>query len=134
MNPLVAKKFDEYPEAARAQLILVRAAVLSVAEGEDIGAVTETLKWGEPSYLCAGGSPIRMAWKSRAPDHFSLYFNCKTSLIDTFKELYPDAFSFVGNREIVFSVSQPIPLAALKACISMALRYHGIKHLALLGA
>lgn len=54
--------------------------------------------------------------------------------MDTFKELYGDTLHIVGNREIVLSIKDDLPLITLKSCISMALRYHTIKHLALLGA
>ena len=72
--------------------------------------------------------------KAKSPNHISVYFNCRTVLVETFKELYMDTFSFVGNREIILPLSKPIPMQELKHCISMSLRYHSIKHLPLLGA
>ena len=63
-----------------------------------------------------------------------MYFNCKTTLVATFKEIYGDIFTYEGNIAIVFTMAQVIPLQELLHCISMSLRYKKIKHLALLGA
>ena len=71
-------------------------------ETEDVNALEETLKWGEPSYLTKGGITLRMDWKDRALDRYEMYFNCNTSLVDTFKEVYGDVFTFEGNRAIVW--------------------------------
>ncbi len=134
MDIVVKEKFEKYPEEIKNRLLKIREAIFEVAENEKIGKITETLKWGEPSYLSEKGSTIRMDWKPKYPDQFSLYFNCKTTLVETFKEIYRDKFQFMGNREIVFPLSEPVPMLELKACISMSLRYHNIKHLPLLGA
>ena len=63
-----------------------------------------------------------------------MYFNCNTSLVDKFRELYGDVFMFEGNRAIVFGEADEIPVAELKHCISLALTYHRVKRLPLLGA
>ncbi len=94
----------------------------------------ETLKWGEPSYLTKGGSTIRMDWKQKSPHQYALYFNCNTSLVETFKSLYRGFFTFEGNRAIVFCETDELPVDALKHCVSLALRYHRLKHQPLLGA
>lgn len=134
MNSDVKAKFDTYPEEVKSRLLEVRGVIYSVAEEESLGEVIETLKWNEASYQTTGGSPLRLDWKEKSPYTLSLYFNCKTRLIETFKEVYRDTFIYEGNREMVLNVSEALPLLELKACISMALRYHKIKHLPLLGA
>ncbi len=139
MDNIIKEKFETYPVAAKDQLLKVRDAIFEVAAEESLGKVTESLKWNEPSYQSKHGSAIRMDWKDKFPSTISIYFNCQTTLIDTFREVYRDTFTFVGNREIVFDISEDLPLEELpilelKACISMALRYHQIKHLPLLGA
>ena len=109
--------------------------ILEVAAAHaDIDGLEETLKWGEPSYLTNGGSTIRIGWKKSRPDNYAMYFNCNTKLVDTFKELYSDLFEFEGNRAIVFHRNDAVPARAVKHCIELALRYHKIKHLPLLGA
>jgi len=134
MSSAVQEKFESYPEVARQQLLKIRNAIYDVAEEESLGNIVESLKWGEPSYLSKKGSAIRMDWKAKSPDTISVYFNCKTVLVDTFKEIYRDTFTYVGNREIVFQIPQTLPMLELKACLSIALRYHQVKHLPLLGA
>jgi hypothetical protein len=134
MDEDVAKKFDSYPAAARQKLLTIRAAVFEVAEKEGMGKVTETLKWGEPAYLTKQGSTLRFDWKPKNPDQVSIYLNCNTTLVETFRLLYGDIFHIVGNREIQLPISESIPMTKLKACISMSLRYHKIKNIPLLGA
>ncbi|MFT4908587.1 MAG: hypothetical protein ACI978_002684 [Oleispira sp.] len=134
MDINVKEKFESYPDAAKFQLLIIRAVIFEVAQEESLGNISESLKWNEPSYQSVCGSAIRIDWKAKCPDTISVYFNCKTSLVDTFKEIYADTFTFVGNREIIFPVLGEIPMQELKACISMAHRYKDIKHLPLLGA
>ena len=133
-NPEVAEVFTNYPQHMRKKLMFLRQLVLDTAsETEGVSALEETLKWGEPSYLTKSGSTIRMDWKKSKPDQYTMYFHCKTTLVDTFKELYRDKFKFEGNRAIVFTESDEIPINELKHCISLALTYHGRKHLPMLG-
>jgi Domain of unknown function (DU1801) len=133
-NTEVALVFNQYPEHIYQKLMFLRQLVLDTAsETEGVSKLEELLKWGEPSYLTKSGSTIRMAWKASNPDQYALYFHCKTSLIETFKEIYRDKFKFEGNRAIVFSLDDEIPINELKHCISLSLTYHRIKHLLMLG-
>lgn len=86
MKPEVEAKFASYPVAAQEQLKRIRSLIFSVAEEDGLGAVEETLEWGEPSFLVKGGSTIRMDWKPKDPDFIKVYFHCQTSLIEIFKE------------------------------------------------
>ena len=133
-NYEVAEVFNNYPKHMRQKLMLLRQLVLDTAsETDGVTTVEETLKWGEPSYLTKGGSTIRMDWKESKPDQYALYFNCKTKLVDTFKERYGSEFKFEGNRAIVFNKSDEIPIDELKHCILLSLTYHSRKHLPMLG-
>ena len=94
-------------------------------QNPEIGHLTETLKWGEPSYVPAKpktGTAVRVAWKSRSPDTISLYVNCQTSLIERWRTEFPK-LHYVGNREITLPLSEEIP-SEISACIGQALRYH----------
>ena len=75
-----------------------------------------------------------MDWKPRAPEHYALYFNCKTTLVETFEALYGNLFCYEGNRAIIFTRLELIPVKQLKHCIGLSLQYHHLKHLPLLGA
>ena len=129
----VEQKFESYPSDISILLTNIRAQILASAKEAGISDVEETLKWGEPSYLVKDGSTVRFDWKAKAPDEYCVYFNCQTSLIETFKEIYGDTFRYDGTRALVFSVNKEVPNDALRHCISMAFRYHKIKHLPLLG-
>jgi len=129
----VKQKIQTYPTRASRQLQAIRCLIYQTAKEFKLGDIEETLKWNEPSYLINGGSTIRMDWKRENPEQIGIYFNCNTTLIDTFRELYPDIFKFEGNRAILLSISKSLPDTELKHCISLALMYHKLKHLPLLG-
>lgn len=134
-DPKVAVVFENYPKDVKAQMLQLRELVLKTASGIDgLIKLEETLKWGEPSYLTKNGSTVRMAWKEKNPDQFAIYFKCTTKLVPTFKTLYNDKFNFEANRAIVFKLKDKIAVEELKHCITLALTYHKVKHLPLLGA
>lgn len=56
-----------------------------------------------------------------------MYFQCQTTLVDTFKEMYRAQLEFGGSRSIVFHVKNDVPVEALSHCISLALTYHANK-------
>ncbi len=58
------------------------------------------------------------------PNEYAICFNCQTTLVETFKTMFPGEFKCEGNRAIVFKESEPIPKDALAFCISAALTYH----------
>ncbi|MEM9908987.1 MAG: DUF1801 domain-containing protein [Cyanobacteria bacterium P01_D01_bin.44] len=133
-NPAVSEAFQAVPEPVREKLHNLRSLILQVASDlDDIGTLEETLKWGQPSYLVKGGSTIRLGWKPSVPDQYAIYFHCKTKLVETYREVYGDLFEFEGNRAIVFNVEAKLPTRALKHCIALALTYHRVKHLPMLG-
>jgi len=131
----VAEVFESYPPVVRKKLLELRKLIYeAAAQDAAIGELEECLKWGEPAYLAKKGSAVRINWKPSSPDYFFVYFHCQTTLIETFKELYDDSFSYQDNRALVFNLDDKIPVAPLKHCISLSLNYHRIKHLPLLGA
>jgi hypothetical protein len=133
MDKVIADRFDLYPADVRHRLFELRALILQIAEELQLGNVDESLKWGEPSYNVITGSPIRIDWKPKSPESYFLFFNCKTKLVDTFKILYGDELQFQGNRAIVLSLSDPLPVQAIRQCLVLGLTYQKVKHLPLLG-
>ena len=134
-DPAVQRVFANYPMIVKPKIIRLRKIIIETAESiTDLNELEETLKWGEPSYLAKKGSTIRFDWKKSKPDQYAMYFKCTSKLVETFKIVYGDVFSYEGNRAIVFKLKDKIPVAELQHCISMALTYHKIKHLPLLGA
>ncbi|MEO9894641.1 DUF1801 domain-containing protein [Aurantibacter sp.] len=135
IDPRVKAVFESYPDYAQPKLNRIRELILATAsEMENLQSLEETLKWGEPSYLTKHGSTIRMDWKAKIPDQYAVYFKCTSKLVPTFKTLYNDIFYFEGDRAIVFKMNDEVPEKELKNCITMALTYHKIKQLPLLGA
>jgi len=127
-NSAVRDAFDAFPPAIRNRLLEIRAIILDVAgQTDQVGEIEETLKWGEPSYLTSAsgsGTTIRISSVKNAPDKFGIYFNCQTTLIDDFRQLYPQDFEFGGKRALFFKVGQKLPFEPLKHCIALALTYH----------
>lgn len=133
-NPDAAEIFNNYPRNIRNKLIFLRQLVFdTAAETEGVGALEETIKWGEPSYKTKGGSTIRMDWKNSSPRQYAMYFHCRTKLVDTFRELYGDKLRFDGNRAILFDVHDEVPVDEIKHCILLSLTYHSRKKLPMLG-
>ena len=48
----------------------------------------------------------------------------QSGLVEAFRALYPDEMTFEGNRAIVFGADEPVPEAALRHCIALALTHH----------
>ncbi|MDR9366770.1 MAG: DUF1801 domain-containing protein [Balneolaceae bacterium] len=133
-NPEVADVFNNYPDHVRPKMMHLRQLILETADESDIvGEIEETLSWSEPSYKTKTGSTIRMDWKQQHPDQYAIYFTCSTSLVDTFRKLYSSTLKFQDNRAIVFDLSEKLPEPELRHFISLALTYHKVKHLSMLG-
>ena len=124
----VAATFASYPAPLRRRVLALRKLILDVAaKTPGVGPLDESLKWGEPAFVTAqskSGSTIRIAWKKSQPQHYAMYFNCQTTLVDSFKTMFPTAFKFEGNRALVFAHHDDVPVAALRICVAMALTYH----------
>ncbi|OEF29512.1 DUF1801 domain-containing protein [Vibrio rumoiensis] len=134
MESNVQLKFNLYPEPIQPLLFAIRALIFDIAAEQNLGDIEETLKWGEPSYLVKTGSTVRIDWKPKSPDQYFIFFNCKTKLIDTFRELHSDVLEFQGNRAIVLNVNSPLPISVIRQCLELSLNYKRVKHLPLLGA
>ena len=124
----VARAFAAFPERVRARLLEVRELIFETAAAiEGVGPLTETLKWGEPAYLTeatGSGSTIRLGWFRPSERNCAVLFNCRTTLIDTFRSRFPDVFAYEKNRAILLDAHKPLRQAALAACLAMALTYH----------
>ena len=119
--------FEAYPAALRKRLPALRALVLDTAARTDgAGRLTETLKWGQPSYLTEetrSGSTVRIDRRKRG-DGYAIYFHCQSGLVPTFRELYSDTFRYDGKRALVFKAGERLPVRALRHCIALAPTHH----------
>lgn len=130
----VIELLQSYPTDVRKRLYELRSLIIEAAEeAEEVDKLLETTKWNEPSYVTRSGSTIRMDWKRNNPDCYYLFFICSTELVHTFRWMAGEELRFEKNRAIVFDLGEPLPVQTVKRCISLALRYHKVKHLPMLG-
>jgi hypothetical protein len=126
-DPAVGAAFATYPKPLRTKLLALRRMIFETAAAtEGVGALQETLKWGQPSYLTAeskSGSTIRID-RMKSGNQVAMYFHCQTDLVATFRELYPKDLTYSGNRAVIFGADDEIPEAALRHCVGLALTYH----------
>jgi hypothetical protein len=124
----VAAVIATYPADIQPRVLAIRALILRTAEeNPTVGPLTETLRWGQPSYLPTTpriGTTIRLGWDQRHPHTYSMYVHCQTSLVDAFGTWHPHVFDLIDNREIRFNADQAVPTDELGHCIELALTYH----------
>jgi hypothetical protein len=129
-EPAVETVFGAYPSPVRSKLLALRRLIFDTADTtEGVGALEETLKWGQPSYLTTeskSGSTIRIDQVKAEAGRYAVYFHCQTDLVETFRELYPE-LSYSGNRSILLDAADKLPEKALRHCIALALTYHARK-------
>jgi hypothetical protein len=127
-DPGVDAVFNQYPEPIKTNLLQLRRLIFDTAKiTAGVGALQETLKWGQPSYLTTetgSGSTIRIDQVKSATGRYAIYFHCQTDLVETFRQLYPRELNCVGNRCIVLNVADEVPEPALRHCVALALTYH----------
>jgi len=128
-DPDVAAVFAGYDNAVRPGLLLLRSLILDAAAFTDgVGALEETLKWGQPAYLTSqtrSGSTVRLGQLGPGGSHdFAMYFICNTDLVDGFEATFGDLFRYADNRALLFSVGEKLPIEELTECVAQALRYH----------
>lgn len=105
----------------------LRGMILDVAKATPgVGAITETLKWGQPSYLTGetgAGSTVRIDRLKNAAGG-AVYFHCRSGLVGQFRELYADKLTFHGKRAVLPEGKNRVPERELRRCIALALTHH----------
>ncbi len=127
INHEVKEVFKKCDKDVREKLFFLRELIFKVAEqNEGVGELEETLRWNEPSYITKkpkSGSTIRIN-RIKNSNNYAMYFNCQTTLVSTFRQIYPTEFKYGGNRSIIFNLNEEVPVKELSHCISLALTYH----------
>lgn len=127
-RPEVESVFAAYPEKLKTKLLQLRQLIFETAsELESVGPLEETLKWGQPSYLTSqsgSGTTIRIDRIAKHDGRYGLFVHCQTSLLESYRELYPDVLTYEGKRCIEFDAEEDPPRDVLKNCIALALTYH----------
>jgi len=123
----VSRAFGALPAPIGKRLLQVRELIFAAAAADDdVGKLTETLKWGEPAYLTEetdSGSTIRLG-RLKDSGHAAILFNCRTTLVDNFRERFPDQFEYRQTRALLVPVTGRLPKQELSICLSLALTYH----------
>lgn len=110
------------PEPGRAALLSLRELILQVAEETGTAPLEESLKWGQPAYRPARprtGTTLRLGWSDETGA--ALFVPCQTTLLESYRTLFPGAATYVGNRELRLGDGDA---KALAPHIAMALTYH----------
>ncbi|MBL4908382.1 MAG: DUF1801 domain-containing protein [Sneathiella sp.] len=123
----VAAVYQSFPQPIRQKLLKLRQMIFEIADQTDtIGQISETLKWGVPSYLTSrpkSGTTVRLQWIPGAK-RYGIFVHCQTSLIPDFKEKYPRDLKFEKSRGILFEEGDDFPPVIIKEFLTMALTYH----------
>lgn len=124
-KPEIRAAFDNFEPEVRQKLLVLRALIF--AAGEVLGNVTESLKWGQPSYdVGKDGTPIRLG-PGKAPNSYGFFVHCQTDLIAQFEALYGDQLNYAGSRSVWFETSAELPRDIVIHCLKLALTYHARK-------
>lgn len=123
-TPATQGAFDKANPAARAHMLTLRDLIFDIASELPVGAVEESLKWGQPSYATSdtkSGTPIRLAVTKDGD--VAVLTHCQTTVMSDFRALAPPDMRFDGNRALHLSPADPIPLGAIAPLIRAALTY-----------
>lgn len=126
-DPMVEAVFAAYPRDVRASLMALRHLIFEIAEEtEGVGKLTETLKWGQPSYLTTAsgsGTTLRIDALKDSETGYALYFSCRTNIAEMARSILPENISLEGTRAILLDTKTPIPVSEISQCIKLVLTY-----------
>ncbi|MDE0588410.1 DUF1801 domain-containing protein [Halocynthiibacter sp. C4] len=124
-SPEIAAVFAGFPAGVRPTLLAVREVLFSEAHADtEVGEVSETLKWGQPSYVptrANTGTPLRLGVAKTG--EAAVFVHCQTTVVHDFQSLFPDAFVYEGNRAVLLSDLKEEQRAGLRMLIRSCLRY-----------
>ena len=121
MDPKVYDAFQAFPDETRDRLLTLRELIYDIARQTDgVGPVSETLKWGQISYLNPSGTTLRIGTVD-SNETLALYVHCQTSIVDDLKAA-GSTLTFDGKRCIHLPV-EDLDTAEVRAAIIAALTY-----------
>ena len=128
--PDLLNTFALWPDAAQSRAFDIRTLCWRVAEAADIGALSESLKWGQPAWRplrSRTGSTLRLSWDANAPQRLDLFVDCKTDLAARVIDRFPAIFGSDGRRRLTLPTDGPLPEDALWFLAEQTLTYHRTK-------
>ncbi|MFP7570151.1 DUF1801 domain-containing protein [Marivita sp. S2033] len=118
----VAPAFDAMSPEHRRILETLRSLIHDVADATPgVGAVTESLKWGQPSYAVSTGTPLRLGLTK--DESAALFVHCQTRVIADARAVFSQDLCFEGNRAVLIPTDNPVPVEPLRQVICSALTY-----------
>ena len=124
-NHDVLEKFSTFNGVQGEKLRRLRELIFDVAASDPrIGALSEELRWGDPSYITAvtkAGSTVRLGLFGK--NKIALFFHCKTTLVQSFRETYGDALEYSKNRAIILDPTAMPDESILTSCVHASLTY-----------
>ena len=92
-DPAVEAVFASYRAGLRRPLLRLRSLIFDAARTVEAGELVETLKWQQPAYHPARrriGTTVRIDAMPDGSDRYAMFVHCQTTLLATFRTLYPD--------------------------------------------
>ncbi|MBU2983071.1 DUF1801 domain-containing protein [Lentibacter algarum] len=121
LNPAVEAVFEAFPAPERAGLMHLRELIYTSAD--ELGVtLSEELRWGQPAYLTAKGSTLRLGLPKTGG--IALFAHCQTDIISNFASQAPASYRFDGNRAVLFDTTKNVVDAELMQLIKHGLSYH----------
>lgn len=120
-------QFASWSEPAQKAAWDCRTLFHDIAAENALGALDESLKWGQPSWRpkrLRTGSTLRMSWSPASPDRLALFVDCKTDLAARMQEIYPDLPANDGRRALAVDLRAELPRQALAHLAQMTFTYH----------
>ena len=128
LPPEVAAVFAAIPQDARRRLADIREMIFdAAAEDERVGALTETLKWGEPAYLTeesGSGSTVRLGLLRSEPECVAIFFNCRTTIVEDIRQRFGGLFQYEGRRAVLLPLAVALLKPEIERILAIALTYH----------
>jgi hypothetical protein len=90
-----------------------------------VGALDETLKWGQPSYLTTAsksGTTLRIGVPKQGG--CAIYAHCATTVISGYAETFASLDVIEGNRAVYFASARDVVPDRIRLLIRHALTYH----------
>src|SRR5215216_368770 len=91
-----------------------------------VDSLTLTLKWGQPSYPAeemGSGTTVRID-RLKSGDGYAIDFHCQSGPLGRCRELYPDAFTWDGQRPTHFTLEDRLPVRQMRHCVALPLTHH----------
>ncbi len=127
MTDPFAETLRHWPDPAANAFREIRTVILDAAAQAGAGPLSESLKWGQPAWRPTRprqGSTLRLMWQDRSPQSLALYVDCKTTLAETMREIYPTEFEYEKNRGLHLRLDSPLPMQAIEHLARLTFTYH----------